>query len=219
MILLEQIRLMSEVPLSTSALLSLLHGYQRPYDKIDHWVSQGILIQLRRGLYVVGPVLNARKPSEFQIANLLYGPSCVSMYSALSYWGLIPERVYLVESVGLKTGKRFETDIANFSYYRQKSSHFHLGIQRVQVGSNQQFTTMAGPEKALCDVIIQSSNLNLRSVAQTIEFLENDIRFDTDALDQFDLSLMHRIAEGNLKSSSLKMLINTIEKKYVKNLV
>jgi hypothetical protein len=90
-----------------------------------------------------------------------------------------------------------------------------LGIQRVQVGSNRQFALMAGPEKALSDVIIQSSHLNLRSVSQTIEFLENDIRFYTEALADFDLSLMHRIAEGNLKSSSLRMLIKTIEKNYV----
>jgi len=38
-------------------------------------------------------------------------------------------------------------------------------------------------------------------------------------LADFDLSLMHRIAEGNLKSSSLRMLIKTIEKNYVTALV
>jgi len=35
-------------------------------------------------------------------------------------------------------------------------------------------------------------------------------------LADFDLSLMHRIAEGNLKSSSLRMLIKTIKKNYAK---
>ena len=210
---------MADIPLTTSALLSVLQSYRRPYDKIRDWVLQGVLIQLRRGLYVVGPALNARAPSEFQMANLLYGPSCVSMYSALSHWGLIPERVYLVESVAVRMGKRFETPVGNFEYYAQRSSHFHLGIQRVQVGSNRQFALMASPEKALSDVIVQSAHLNLRSVSQTIEFLENDIRFHTEALSGFDLSLMHRIAEGNLKSSSLRMLIKTIEQHYVKTLV
>ena len=51
------------------------------------------------------------------------------------------------------------------------------------------------------------------------EFLENDIRFHTEALSGFDLSLMHRIAQGNLKSSSLRILIKTIEQHYVKTLV
>jgi len=143
----------------------------------------------------------------------------VSMYSALSHWGLIPERVYLVESVTIKPGRHFGTPLWNFEYYTQRQSQYHLGIQRVQVGSNRQFALMAGPEKALSDVIIQSSHLNLRSVSQTIEFLENDIRFYTEALADFDLSLMHRIAEGNLKSSSLRMLIKTIEKNYVTALV
>ena len=212
---LEQLRTMSDIPLTTSTLLTVLQSYRRPYDKISDWVLQGVLIQLRRGLYVVGPALNAQIPSEFQMANLLYGPSCVSMYSALSHWGLIPERVYLVESVTIKPGKHFGTPRWNFEYYTQRQSHYHLGIQRVQVGSNRQFALMAGPEKALSDVIIQSSHLNLRSVSQTIEFLEDDIRFYTEALADFDLSLMHRIAEGNLKSSSLRMLIKTIEKNYV----
>ena len=196
---LDQIRTMSDIPLTTSALLSLLQLYRWPFDKISGWVSQGILVQVRRGLYVVGPALNAQIPSEFQMANLLYGPSCVSMYSALSHWGLIPERVYLVESVTPKAGKHFETDFGNFRFYCQRVLHFQLGIQRVQFGSNRQFALMAGPEKAVSDVIIQSSHLNLRSVSQTIEFLENDIRFDVDFFDKFDLSLMHRIAEGEFK--------------------
>lgn len=216
---LEQLRTMSDIPLTTSALLTVLQSYRRPYDKISDWVLQGVLIQLRRGLYVVGPALPVRVPSPFQVANLLYGPSCVSMYSALSHWGLIPERIYLVESVTPKAGKHFETDFGNFRYYCQRVSHFHLGIQRVQVGSDRQFALMAGPEKALSDLIVQSSRVNLRSISQTVEFLENDIRFDTDFFDKFDLWLMHRIAEGNIKSSSLKMLIKTIEQRYVKILV
>jgi hypothetical protein len=68
---LEQLRTMSDIPLTTSSLLTVLQSYRRPYDKISDWVLQGVLIQLRLGLYVVGPALNAQIPSEFQMANLL----------------------------------------------------------------------------------------------------------------------------------------------------
>lgn len=47
--------------LSTSVLLHLLADYNSPYDKINEWVKQGVLVQLRRGLYVLSEELGLTK--------------------------------------------------------------------------------------------------------------------------------------------------------------
>ena len=62
----------SDQPISTQVLLGLLRGYRRPYDKIMEMVYKGILVQLRRGLYMMSPLVSSITPEPFLIANHLY---------------------------------------------------------------------------------------------------------------------------------------------------
>ncbi len=50
----QQVRALGSVPFSHGSLLPLLHEYKRPNDKITRWLTDGHLVQLRRGLYVLG---------------------------------------------------------------------------------------------------------------------------------------------------------------------
>ena len=93
----------TSMPLDSAFLMDMLRDYRRPLDKVGEWVRQGYLVQLRRGLYAVGPELSHIKPEPFLVANHLYGPSYVSMESALSFWGFIPEQV--VETVSMTAAK------------------------------------------------------------------------------------------------------------------
>jgi hypothetical protein len=106
----------SDQPISTQVLLGLLKGYSRPYDKIMEMVNQGIIVQLRRGLYLTTTLVSAKTPEPFLIANHLYGPSYVSLDSALFHWGLIPERVFEISSVTPKTSKRFLAQNVVYSF-------------------------------------------------------------------------------------------------------
>jgi len=53
----------------------------------------GILIRLRKGLYLVASKAKQILPQEFELAALVYEPSVVSLESALSYHGWLPEAV------------------------------------------------------------------------------------------------------------------------------
>ena len=59
----------------------------------------GDIIRLKKGLYVASPLTSRLKLSPFLLANHIYGPSYVSMQTALRYYGLIPEAVYSVQSM------------------------------------------------------------------------------------------------------------------------
>ncbi len=66
------------------------------------------------------------------LANLIYGPSYISLEYALQYWGLIPERVETVTSITGKRNKFFTTPLGNFSYRYLHKSKFIQGVLLVK---------------------------------------------------------------------------------------
>lgn len=107
-----------EQPLPHQLLMSWLKGYKGPNDKILGLKAQGILEPLKRGLYIAGPSVTDKKPDVMLVANHLLGPSYVSVETALSYYGLIPERVYETSSMTTKASRSFNTAMGLFTYTR-----------------------------------------------------------------------------------------------------
>lgn len=50
---------------------------------------------------------------------------------------------------------------------------------------------IATPEKALCDLIIHTPNLNLRFKKEILTYLEEFLRFDMDAFYQMDYRILN----------------------------
>lgn len=112
----------TSAPLTRHLLLEILREYKRPNDKISELIKNGELVSLRRGLYVLGPKTDLPMPESFLIANHLRGPSYVSLETALSYWGFIPERTYEISSITVKPSKNItrqlvDLDISNFLHH------------------------------------------------------------------------------------------------------
>lgn len=206
-----KIKTYTEAPLSHNIVMEALSSYGRPNDKISEMLKSGELLALRRGLYVPGPELDLPLPNNFLIANHLRGPSYVSLESALSYWGLIPERVYEISSVTTKTSKTYETAIGRFSYQHLMTPYYSFGIKSVRL-TDVQTALVASPEKALCDKIILTSGVLLRSIPQALDFLLEDMRLDEDLLRGFDIATIHSWIEDAPKKNSLQMLVNTLER-------
>jgi len=199
----------SDQPISTQVLLGLLRGYSRPYDKIMEMVNQGILVQLRRGLYMTTPSVSPVTPEPFLIANHLYGPSYISMDSALCHWGLIPERVFEISSVTPKISKRFMAQNAVYSFTHLPIAYYPLGIQSISL-TKTQTVLIASPEKALCDKVITTAGINLRSRQQTLAFLVEDLRIEKDQLRDLNTIEMAKWLPVCPKRKSIELLIETI---------
>ena len=90
-------------------LVSCLRGYAKPRDRIRRLITEGSLIRVRKGLYVFGDRYRRTPIRREVLANLIYGPSYVSLDSALSYNGMIPERIENVTSVTTGENRRFDT--------------------------------------------------------------------------------------------------------------
>ena len=54
-------------------LLSYLQGYDYPRDKITDLLRKGVIIRVKKGLYVFGELYRRRPVSREALANLMYG--------------------------------------------------------------------------------------------------------------------------------------------------
>lgn len=199
----------AEAPISRHVMLDILRDYQSPNDKISELIKSKDLISVRRGLYVAGPKMDLPTPEPFLIANHLRGPSYVSLESALSYWNMILERVYEISSVTIKTSKVYKTPVGRFSYQQLRLPYYSYGIKNVAY-SPRQSMLVASPEKALCDKIVLTPKINLRSITQTKDFLMEDLRIDSDVLSTLNTKFIEQWIENAPKKSSLKMLVKTL---------
>lgn len=199
----------TEAPISRHLLLELLSNYQSPNDKISELLKNKELISIKRGLYIIGPKMDLPSPEPFLIANHLRGPSYISLESALSYWNMIPERAYEISSVTIKTSKLYKTLAGRFSYRQLKIPYYSYGIKNIAYSPKQR-VLIASREKALCDKIVLTSKINLRSIKQTQEFLIEDLRMDTEVLSTLNTEVMELWIKDAPKKNSLKMLIKTL---------
>ena len=90
------------IPVTTSIIESLYPELKSADKKVTWLEKQGIIIRLKRGLYVINPEYSGKTLSSELIANHLYAPSYISMSTALRYYGLIPEAVYVHQSMTVK---------------------------------------------------------------------------------------------------------------------
>ena len=197
-------------PLTRQLMLDLLKNYKRPNDKISELVKSGDLIPLKKGLYIPGSKTDLRSPEPFLIANHLWGPSYISLESAMSNWGMIPERVYEISSVTMKASKSYKTPVARFSYRYMPSPYYSLGVKSIELMPGQ-VACIASAEKALCDKIITTAGLALRSPTQTLNYLLADLRIDPESLKKLNLKEIRSWIEDAPKKSSLKMLVKTLK--------
>jgi len=189
----------------------ILKDYSQRNDKIHNLIKEGTLAQVRRGLYIAGPGITETRPDPFLIANHILGPSYVSLESALSYHGLIPEKVYEVSSMTTRPSRKFSTPLGVFSYTRLPLPYYSYGIQSVEADKQQRFL-IATPGKALFDKIITTAGVNFRSRSGVLSYLEDDLRVDIDMLRKLDLSGMESWVPAALKKESLSMLIETLRR-------
>jgi predicted transcriptional regulator of viral defense system len=207
----QSIQQYASYPIPHHLMASLLKEYSQPNDKIHYLIKDGILQQVKRGLYVAGPRITSSKPEPFLLANHLLGPSYVSLESALSYHGLIPEKVYEITSVTIKAKRRFSTPLGVYSYTRLSLPYYSYGIRSVEVDRQHRFL-IASPEKALFDKITTTAGIEFRSKTSVLTYLENDLRIDTEMLKNLDTAGMESWIPTSPKKDSLSLLIKTIRR-------
>jgi len=172
-------------------LMDCLSSYKKPRDKLSKLIKSGDLIRVKKGLYVFGKEYRLRPYSLEILANLIYGPSYVSLEYALSFYGLIPERVDRVTSICSKRNKLFYTDVGTFSYHYLHPSKYYVGIALLSVDEDSHFL-IATKEKALADLIAKEKCIISESDAKL--YLTESLRIDRTDLQSLSSEAIHEIA-------------------------
>jgi len=111
--------------------------------RLVEWQQKGYIQKLRNRYYYFSDQ-KVEEPFLYYTANQLYHPSYVSLESALSRYGFIPEGVFQITSCTTLKTNSFNTPIGNFSYRHLKPSLF-FGYQLKEWNDHRY--AMAEPEK------------------------------------------------------------------------
>lgn len=183
----------------------LSKNYKSPKNKIQSMEKNGEIIKILRGLYetdknVFPPVLAAS----------IYGPSYISFEYALSFWGMIPERVSECTSAttGKNKSKFFKTSFGNFSYgdVPLKVYPYDVLIQKAQDRSY----LIATKEKALCDLLYKKKPAKNLKELESVLF--DDLRIDENIFFAMDKETLKFLCPLYAKRN-LTLLLDLISRK------
>jgi predicted transcriptional regulator of viral defense system len=189
-------------------LLGCLKDYARPRDKISDLLEKGIIIRVKKGLYIFGDEYRRRPYSREILANLIYGPSYISLDYALQHYGLIPERVEAVTSVTTGRSRKFSTPVGIFTYRMIPLGAFRIGMDRIEIGEGRAFL-IATPEKALADKLHDVRGIGIQTQKELSNYLEEDLRIDTAALKELKPMNLDAIAR-RYRSRRIRLLTDLV---------
>lgn len=192
-------------------LMDALVCYASPRDRVSSLLRQGTIIRVKKGLYIFGDAMRRKPVCRELLANLIYGPSYISLDYALQYYGLIPERVMTLTSVTIGRSRQFDTPVGRFDYRMIPLAAFRTGMDRVELGDGRAFL-IAIPEKALADKLLCQRGLDIRGQAKLESFLRESLRIDSVALSLLDPVRLDEIAGhcGSVRVSLLARLVRQL---------
>jgi len=185
-----------ELPVFSSAML--LAGDVDPrYARmqLSRWVAAGRLHQLRRGLYAIAKPWAKSAPDPFFVGCTIFPGSYVSLQSALSWHGLIPEGVPATTCVGHGRTRQFMTPVGTFTLHRIEP-RYRFGYVQEEVRPGQ-YAFVAYPEKALLDLFYVTPDSDCAEYIRELR-LQN---FENMRLDRLD-ELAARFGKPKLSRAS-----------------
>ncbi len=192
------------------ALLDGLREYDRPRDKITDLLRQSAIIRIKKGIYVFGERYRRRPFSREVLANMIYGPSYISLDYALHYYGMIPERVEAVTSVTCSRGRRFSTPVGLFIYRGISMNAYQIGIDQVVLERGRTFL-IAVPEKALSDKIHDDRGTRVRTHTEMRAYLLDNLRIDPERLEKLNTDMLSLIAD-RYRSRKIRLISDLLRK-------
>lgn len=142
-------------------------------------IEKGEVLRLKPGLYCLAPDYRKSNPHPFVIAAALHSPSHVSLESALSYHGLIPEAVFQVSSITLQRSRSFKTPMGTFAFYRVPANNPRAGIRAEKVDAHA-WAFVATPLRAIADLVYLRKEISWET--DGLKFLTDSLRIEEDDL-------------------------------------
>ncbi len=189
-------------------VIECLNAYKNPRVKLNHLLKIKALIRVKKGIYIFGKNFARQPYSSEVLANMIYGPSYVSLEWACQYYRLIPEKVTTVTSVTTGRSKRFQTPIGLFTYDHLSIHAFPVAVTLAKFSDNQQ-ALIATKEKALADLLVIRRGA-FTSKKHFKETVFEDLRIEEEDFYSLNLPLLKEIYQAR-PHSAIQYLIQCRE--------
>ncbi len=189
---------------TTKMLLKDCSNYSNPFNRIKYLVKTNNIFPIVKGYYETNPNIEG-----YYLANIIYGPSYLSFDFALSYYGMIPERVYTYTSATClkKKSKSYSNQYGNYTYSDVPCSVFSLFINIKEEDGYTYF--IATKEKALCDKLYSLKPIDNQKELKALLF--EDLRIDENELVKLNLNDINLLSKL-YKSKNVKLLNNFLRR-------
>lgn len=176
---------------SDAQLARIVEGSdQRRYNLVNRAAKAGELHLLRRGLYLLPKPYRDYDCHSYALAQLLMPGSYVSLETALSYHGWIPEAVYVTASI-VPSSKSIDFDnevMGRYSFHPLSIKKGYFLELVVRISSDQQAMLVATPLRALMDLVC------LRKLAwQGLAWFEQGMRIEPEHLATVTAKQIHTL--------------------------
>lgn len=165
-----------------------LEDYSNKNTKLSREVRNGKLFKIINGLYET----NQNIPG-YLLAGSIYGPSYISFEYALSFYGLIPERVTTITcaTFNKRKKKQYKTTFGFFMYRDVPVLAYPEEIILKEESSYSY--QIATPEKALCDKLY--TLYPLRNYLNLENILFNDLRIDKYGFNKLNANKIEKLSK------------------------
>lgn len=166
-------------------------------------VNANEILRLKRGLYILAREYRKSAPHPYVIAAMLHAPSHISLETALSFHGLIPEAVFQVSSVTSSRSRDFDTPLGLFTFQRVPTLYPRSGVESVKLGEDS-WAFIAKPLRAITDLVYLRKEVSWE--AYGLEFLTDSMRIEDEDISHIDFSNYGEILEGLRNTRTIRYL-------------
>ena len=177
----------------------------RQWSLLKRAVAAGEIVRVHRGLYCLAHKYMRRKIDPLVLAQRIHGPGYISLETALSRHGWIPEAVYAITSVCQDRFRQFDTPLGVFSFTRVPQAVLYEGVERVAEADGRSFM-LASPVKALADYVYVHK-CDWDSTRPVVESL----RVDGDSLTGLQADAFDQLAD-NYSSRRVRRFLTGLRK-------
>lgn len=166
-------------------------------------VSKCEIHRLKPGLFLLAEEFRKSHAHPFLIAGMLHSPSHVSLESALSYHGLIPEALFQVSCVTSARSRSYKTPVGVFSFQRVPLNYPKAGVESLKIDKNS-WAFIATPLRAIADLV----------------YLRREVTWKRDGLSFLTESMRIEIEDlRNLSFKGIDELCKSLRNKRTKNYI
>lgn len=176
-----------------------IYAQQPKFDRnnLTRWLKKGFLVRLKQGLYTL-PEYKQKTGFSFYFANQIYKPSYISLHTALSFYGIIPEAVVQVSSITTLKTSMFKNEFGEYTYKTVKND-LMFGYELKPLSDGREFK-FATAEKALLDLLyiypFYNTKCDMQELRLDEDFIHHDL--DLDLLKMFSAKFKSKALENRL---------------------